>query len=467
MVYFSHLSLSISGSELRSLLRLAFPILLAQLALTALGVVDTLMSAQVSVDDLAAIGLGSSLLMPVFMLGTGILLALTPKVAKALAQQKDHAVSQLALQGLWLAVPLGVLSLIILWNLTPLLDQLSLAPLVYQRTEDYLFYIAFGLLGISLYQALRFTWEGLGETLPTMMISVGALLLNIPLNWIFIYGWGPIPAFGAAGCGIASAIVMWVMLLWGVLYLWRSPKMQALRRHWYWQGPQWRNVHHTACLDLLKLGVPITATLWFEVGLFSFIAVFIAPLGTEVLAAHQVAISFTSLAFMLPLSLAMALTIRIGAAYGEGSLAVMRLRLQTGISLALGLGMGLALFTYFAMGQIVQAYTENEAVQALALTLLLFAAAYQVFDALQVSIAGALRGLQDTKMALIVAFISYWLIGLGVGWILCFTAWLTVEPMGVAGFWLGIFLGLTLAAGLLLWHLRRLLKQLVQKGELA
>ncbi|HIE39961.1 MAG TPA: MATE family efflux transporter, partial [Thiomicrorhabdus sp.] len=204
------------------LLKLALPILFAQLALTGLGVVDTLMSGQVGTNDLAAIGLGTSIMLPIFMFSTGILLAITPLVAKATGESKPQYITQYLNQGLWLSLPLGILSLAALMNLEWVLNLLSLNAEVYQLTQDYLFYIAFGMPAIALYQVLRFFWEGLGTTLPTMWISFFALLLNIPLNAIFIYGFGFIEPMGAAGCGVASTIVMWVMLLLGILYVLKS-----------------------------------------------------------------------------------------------------------------------------------------------------------------------------------------------------------------------------------------------------
>lgn len=447
--------------ELRYLLKLAGPIFLAQVALASLGLVDTIMSGRVGVDDLAAIGLGSGLLMPVFMFGTGILLALTPLVSKAVVKGNYSYIAQLLVQGSWLALPIGGLSLAVLWHVNPILDLLSLTPSVYQLTEDYLFYVAFGLLGISLYQVLRFVWEGLGETLPTMYISITALLLNIPLNWIFIYGYGPIPPFGAVGCGIATSIVMWSMFLMGLLYVFYAPKFDSVRLAWQ---PQWLRWHE-GLKPILALGVPITLALLFEVGMFSFIALFVAKLGTVVLAAHQVALSFTSIVFMIPLSLSMAITVRVGMAYGQQNLLQLKTRMITGVVFAAGVGMVASAMTYLFVNNIVAYYTQDSQVQVIAAGLLMFAVVYQTFDAIQVTLTGALRGLHDSKMAMVVAFICYWLIGLGLGWIVTFTAWLSPQPMGVAGFWLGIVLGLIVAAVLLFWHLIRLVKKHVLEGE--
>jgi len=435
------------------LLKLALPILLAQLALTALGVVDTIMSGWVGTNDLAAIGLGTSIMLPIFMFSTGVLLALTPLVAKKQGENQPESITRYLHQGLWLALPLGLLSMLVLMDLEWVLNWLQLSPQVFQLTQDYLFYISFGLPAVTLYQALRFFWEGLGTTLPTMWISFFALLINIPFNALFIYGYGPIDGLGAAGCGVASAIVMWLMFLVGLLYVNRSTFTKGLANLSSLGLPRWKN----GLKDLLNLGIPTSMALLFEVSLFSFIALFIAKLGAVVIAGHQIAISFTSLAFMLPLSLAMALTVRIGRSFGEKNKQSALLSLYVGIGFAVLLGFLLAFISYGLRHYIVAIYSHDLEVMVLAATLLIYAAYYQIFDAVQVSCAGALRGLHDTKVTMVVTFISYWGIGLAGGYILAYTDWLTPIPMGVEGFWLGIALGLMLAAILLSVRLKRMM----------
>lgn len=442
-------------AESSLLLKLAMPILLAQWALTGLGMIDTLMSGWVGTNDLAAIGLGSSIMLPVFMFSTGILLAITPLVAKANGQRHTKKITEFLYQGLWLALPLGFVSLWILMNLDWVLNLLSLNSSIYQLTQDYLFYIAFGLPAIALYQALRFFWEGLGTTLPTMWISFFALFLNIPLNAVFIYGIGPIEPLGAAGCGIASTIVMWVMFLVGALYVFNAkltrPFCQPAIALHVPLRPSWRS----GIKPILALGVPNTLALLFEVSLFSMIVLFIASLGAEVIAGNQIALSFTSMAFMVPLSLAMALTVRVGDGFGKSNREQIRISLIIGFTMALLIGFILALISYFLRFEIVALYTDDTSVILIASSLLIFAAIYQIFDAIQVTSAGALRGFHDAKITMLVTFVTYWGIGLGLGYVFAFKDWI-VDPMGVQGFWLGIVLGLLMAAILLSIRLKRI-----------
>lgn len=449
-------------TEFKQLAKLAIPILIAQMALAGLGVVDTLMSGQVGTDDLAAIGLGSSIMLPVMMLSTGILIALTPLIAKQFGQQNNKGITQFLYQGIWMSLPLGVLAWILLVKADVILDLLSLTSSVYRLTDDYLFYIAFGLPALGTYFAFRFFWEGLGMTIPTMVISVGALVLNVPLNAVFIYGYGPVEAYGAAGCGIASAIVMWIMLMVAIVFVLKSAKTRHLVNLHYKRccRPSWQN----GFKEILYLGVPNTFALLFETSLFSLVALFVAKLGTTVIAAHQVAISYTSLMFMIPLSMALATTVRVGQAYGEGSRQKLIASTYGGLIIATTLGLVVALITYFLKVPIAGLFTDDSAVAELAILLLSIAAFYQLFDAIQVSTAGALRGLHNTKVTMWVTLFSYWGIGLGGGWLLAYSDWL-IEPMGVAGFWVAIVIGFVVAALALQIKLKHLLNEITLNGE--
>lgn len=414
---------------------------------------DTLMSGWVGVNDLAAIGLGSSIMLPVFIMGTGVLLAITPLVGKALSSQHQNLPFFL-FQGIWVAVPIGLVSLFLLINSQWLLHWLDLSQTLFSLTNDYLYFVAFGMPAIALYQAIRFYWEGLGHTLPTMWISFFALLLNLPLNAIFIYGFGPIEARGAAGCGIATSLVMWSMLLTAVVYV-SKVKLANQKIDWLSIGlPKW----HEGLERILAIGAPNAMALLFEVSLFTFIALFIAPLGASVIAGHQIAISFTSLLFMLPLSLGMAITVRVSQTLGQQDPSALLHVIRTAMLVAVLVGLGLALFTFMMREQIAWWYTDSEEVVWIAVSLIIFASIYQIFDAIQVLAAGCLRGFQDTQITMWVTLLSYWGVGLGIGYLLTYTDWL-VPQMGVSGFWLGIVLGLFLASILLSWRLMIILKR--------
>lgn len=459
---FANFSFSDFSQEVKRLIVIAFPILIAQLAVAGLGVVDTIMSGRVGTEDLAAIGLGSSILFPVMILALGILMPLTPIVAKIDAKGEQQSLALHLSQGLWLALPIGMLMWFLLTSADYVLGYLPLTPKVFHLTDDYLDYIAWGLPGLGLYFVYRFFWEGLSLTLPTMIISLAALILNIPLNAIFIYGWGSIPAYGAAGCGIASTLVMWGMLLAGMWYIYfKLNQQQAGLNLRLLHKPKWIG----GIKPLLALGIPNTLAQLFEVSLFSLIALLIAQLGTVVIAAHQVTLSFSSLIFMVPLSISLAVAIRSGQALGKGSRQELVTKAYSAIIFSALVGLLTMVLTLAFRHEIISLYNENPQVIQLTSVLLVIAALYQVFDAIQVTTAGALRGLHSTQVTMWVTLVSYWGVGLGGGYMLTFgSPW--NEPLGVAGFWIGILLGLVFAAIALQLKLVHLIRKLERRGEL-
>lgn len=431
------------STEARTLLRLGLPIMVAQLSQTAMGFVDTLMAGRVSPRDLAAVSLGNGVWLPLFLALSGILMATTPTVAQHLGAGRPLAAGQVLRQGFWLALLTAATAFFGARHCDWLLEALSVPSPLAALTRDYLHAISWGLPAVLLYQLIRSFCEGFGQTRVIMKIGLLGLACNIPLNYVFIYGKLGLPALGGVGCGWATAIVMWIMLLGGALHLWLS---SAYRE----SAPlrQWSRPDPTATLALLRLGLPIGMALLIEVSMFTVISLLLAVLGDIKVAAHQITMSFTSLTFMLPLSIALAITIRVGHLTGAGDLRLARRSATTGISLAL-LCATLSSCTMLLFAQpIASLYSDTPAVMALATHLLGIAAFFQFSDALQVSTAGALRGYKDTATPLLLAFIAYWVVGLPSGYVLAMTD-LIRPAMGPAGFWYGLLLGLTLGAAML------------------
>lgn len=280
-----------------------------------------------------------------------------------------------------------------------------------------------------------------------MIISIIGLLINIPANYVFIYGKFGLPALGGAGCGIATAIVYWSMFIFTLLY---SMKAKALAKvnlfhQFYW--PNWSEMKR-----IFSLGLPISLSLMFEITLFSVVALLLTPFGAQVVASHQVAINYSSLVFMVPLSMAMAVTIKVGFAIGENKLEQAKRISYIAIAIGVAIAIVTAALSLIFRTQIAQIYTREIEVITLAANLMFLAALFQFSDAIQVISAGALRGYKDTKSVLYITFVSYWVVGLSIGLILALTNWI-VEPMGPYGFWIGFISGLTCAAILLAWRL--------------
>ena len=267
-----------------------------------------------------------------------------------------------------------------------------------------------------------------------------------------MYGLGPIPHLGSAGCGFATAILQWLMFITLAIYISKAPQYQSTQPLHAWEkiNPVWIK-------RILKLGLPIGLAIFFEVSIFSTAAIVLSPLGETIVAAHQIAISVTSQLFMIPMSLAIALTIRIGMYYGEKNWLAMRkvqfLGLATGTLFAL---MTMLLMWLFR-AEIVAVYTSDLQVTQVAMYLILFAIAYQLMDAWQVSAAGCLRGMQDTQGPMWITMFSYWVIAFPVGIYLA-----RYTPMGAAGVWTGLIVGLTIACVLLLMRLYMNNKRLSQ-----
>lgn len=435
--------------ELRMLMLLAWPIMIAQLAQNTMGFVDTLMAARAGTEDLAAIALGSSIWLPVFLALAGILMATTPLVAHQSGAGKDEESVVTFHQGLWIALVLGVIAFLLLRNADPLLDRLSLEASLQTKTREYLRAIAWGFPALLLLQVIRGYSEGFGKTQAVMKIALLGLMCNIPLNYIFIFGKLGLPAMGGVGCGWASAIVMWIMLLAGIVYIQWSSRFRLLKLWTQWQTPQRQQIN-----AFLKLGLPIGFALLIETSMFSVIALLIAPLGEGVIAANQITFSFTGMIFMIPLSIAMALTIRVGQLRGAGQYSAARFAAFTGIQLTIAIALITCALILTQAPLIVRLFTDEAEIMALAVTLLGIAALFQFSDAIQVSTAGALRGYKDTSIPLLIAFLAFWIIGLPTGYLLALTDHL-LPALGAAGFWYGLLIGLSTGAVLLLTRLHR------------
>ncbi|MBB1519727.1 MATE family efflux transporter [Aquipseudomonas guryensis] len=430
-------------TELRALLKLATPIIIAQLANTAMGFVDTVMAGRVSPRDLAAVALGNSLWVPVFLLMTGILLATTAKVAQRFGAGQESDIGALVRQGLWLGLAVGCGSAALLWNATPVLRLMDVDPSLIEPAMGYLRGVAFGFPAVALYYVLRCYSDGLGHTRPSMVLSLCGLLLNIPLNYVLIYGKFGLPALGGVGCGWATGIVMWCMLLgmlwwvnWAPFY---KPSQLFSRFDW----PQWPVIRR-----LLSVGVPIGVSVFAESSIFAVIALLIGSLGATVVAGHQIALNFSSLIFMIPYSLGMAATVRVGQALGRGEPRNARFSAGVAMGTALAYACLSASLVLLLREQIAQIYTPDPAVIAVAATLMIYSALFQFSDAVQVTAAGALRGYQDTRATMLFTLFAYWGIGLPVGYGLGLADWFG-EPSGPSGLWQGLIVGLTCAAILL------------------
>ncbi len=434
--------------QAKPLLALTLPIMGTQLAQTGMGVVDTVIAGLASTLDLASIAVGSSIWVPLVMLVSGIMVALSPMVAQAKGA-KDKALSATILQqGMYLSLIIGVLAMFLLLYLTtPLMQLMGVTQDIQVTTQEYLTYIAYGLPAVAVHQALRSYSEAINLTQPVTVIAIFGLLLNIPLNLIFVFGYGPIEAMGGPGCGLASCIIFYLLAILLALYTLVSRYHQNVNPLKNFTLPQSKFM-----ISILALGLPIGLAIFVEVSLFCIIALFIARLGPDVVAAHQITLNISSLLFMVPLSLALALTVRVGQELGRGNSEAARACWITGLKINLLFSTCNACVLIFLGHSIVSLYSPDESVIQLASHLLLYAALFQISDGLQVACAGALRGYKDTMITLVLTVTSFWLLALPFGYYLGLSG---NAPWGAEGFWIGLVLGLSINAILLLTRLRR------------
>lgn len=439
--------------EASSLVRLATPVLIASVAQTGMGFVDTVMAGGVSAIDMAAVSVASSIWFPSILFGIGLLMALVPVVAQLNGAGKRDNVPYEIQQGAVMALLISVPIIVVLFQTERIVSLMDVEAALATKTVGYIHAVIFAVPAFLLFQTLRSLTDGLSLTKPAMVIGFFGLLLNIPLNWMFVYGKLGAPALGGVGCGVATAIVYWIMFFMLLLYVTTSQRLKQVKLFHVWYRP-----NLSAQIKLFKLGFPVAAALFFEVTLFAVVALMVAPLGSVVVAAHQVAINFSSLLFMLPMSIGAATSIRVGHKLGEASTEGARVASHVGLMVGLFTAVLTATATVLLREPIALLYTDNQAVIHLAMQLLLFSAIYQCTDAIQVIAAGALRGYKDMKAIFNRTFIAYWLLGLPTGYVLGITDWI-VEPMGAQGFWIGFIVGLSAAALMLGLRLHWLHKQ--------
>ncbi|MGL5303275.1 MAG: MATE family efflux transporter, partial [Aeromonas sp.] len=343
-------------------------------------------------------------------------------------------------QGFWLALIITPIAMLALYLCPLALQYMDVDPAMAAKTRGYLHAIMWGLPAFVMFQVLRNFSEGLSHTIPTMVIGFVGLAVNIPANYIFIHGHFGMPKLGGVGCGVATAIVLWAMLLAMILYVKLSRHFRAINLFASLARPNGSRIWR-----LFRLGFPIAMAIFCEVTLFTVVALMLAPFGAQTVASHQIALNFSSLVFMLPLSIGVGVTIRVGHFIGEGRPHRARVAARTGLMLGMAIAAATAALTVLLRQQIAAIYTDDQQVIALAASLLFLAAIYQISDSIQVVAAAALRGYKDTQAIFYITIIAYWGLGLPTGMILGLTDWL-VPRMGPQGFWIGFIVGLTSAA---------------------
>jgi MATE family multidrug resistance protein len=424
---------------MRELIRLAWPVFIAQVAIIANGMVDTVMAGRLSSADLAAIGIGSAIFASVFITATGVLLALTPAVAHRYGAGQRDAIGEEVRQAAWLALGLALVVELLFLFPDPLLSLSRLTPDMELRVRAYLgalaWYVPAGML-LRLFHAAS---SGLGLPRPAMILSLLTLALKALLNWVFMYGHFGFPALGATGCGVASAVAGWIVA--GIACYWWAT-WAAYRPYGIFQHfslPRWPDL-----AALLKLGLPIGATFLVDVTAFTFMALFIARLGATASAAHQIAANLSVLCFMLPTAIGHAAGVLAGQSLGAQQPAQARRACLQGYGLGMACTVVLAACLALGRGSLAAFYTADPAVQVLAASLILWVAGYHLADGLQTVAVNVLRGYKRATAPMVIYAVALWGVGLAGGVAMGLYDWLG-PPRGAAGFWQAGTVALALA----------------------
>ena len=451
-------------TEIATLWKLSWPMLVGQLATVGMGVADVAMTGHVSADELAAVSLGTSVWSIVLVTVMGTMMSINTVVAHEIGGGRYDKIPHSVRQSLWKGLIVGLVACLLANLCTLLFYHIGLGRAVADRASLFLHVISIGMPAFACYRALYGYTTSINQTKPIMVIAIFGLLFNVASNWLLVFGnWG-FPKLGAVGCAVSTAVGMWLMLFAMVAWTKLSSAYRMTYPFTQWEGPDWAELR-----NMFRLGLPIGVTYFAEVSAFGLISLLVARFGVVQVSAHQIALNFASLVFMVPLSFGIGLLTRVGQAMGEGNPQRARFVAWVGVGMSVAFGVLSAACIAIFRWEIARAYTSDPAVQEACVHLLLFAALFQLSDATQVATASAIRGYQVTRPPMIIQLVAFWGFSLPLGYILGIApSWFGLAPaapMETTGFWIGLVLGLTIAAVLLTWSFDRLSRQKVRAAH--
>lgn len=432
-------------AELRATVRLALPLVFTQLAQISIMTTDVLMMGWLGPDDLAAGALGSNIYFVVLVCGWGVMMAVAPMVAQAVGRGRGYVrdARRSLRQGLWAALAIGLPGMAVLWHTEGILRLTGQEPANAAAAGAYVRAMLWGFVASNGFMLLRSFVSALERPRPALAVMVLTLAANAGGNYMLMFGKAGFPALGLVGAGIASAGATWLgflLLLGFVLVDRRLRRFHLLGRFW---RPDW-----TRFAELFRIGAPIAAIMLLEVSVFVGAVQAMGWIGTAEIAAHQIALQFAAVTFMVPLGLSQAATVRVGLAAGAGDGEGVRRAGWTAFALGVGFMAAMAVVMWVMPRTLIGLFLDpdrpvNAHAMGLAVTFLAFAALFQVFDGAQAVALGALRGLKDTRVPALYAAFGYWAVGAPLGLVLAFGA-----GRGGVGIWWGLTLGLVVVAAL-------------------
>ena len=447
--------------ETKSFLKLAAPMFGSQVALQLIGINSVIQSGNYSSEVLAGILMANGLYWPLMFGLGGVIFFVTPMVAQLFGANKLKEIGPLVRQAMWLVIPIVLFIMILLGQASKLLVFVGVEEGIIKHTDEYLSMFIFAIPPIMLSQPLRSLSEGITRPRPIMYINIGMLVMAVIGNYCFIYGnWG-FPEMGARGAGLSAIIGTWTALFTLIFYVWWSKNYKSTEFFSRFDWPSLRVIK-----DILRGGIPLGLSNFFEIGMFSGSTLILGSLGSQVVAAHGIALNIGGLLFMVPMSIGLAAAVRVGNKVGEQDFKGARYSSFYAVKFGTSLGLiNSFLLLLFAELIVSSIFTDDQAVISTAVVLLMFAALFQVADAVAMCGMGSLRGYKDTFGPMLIVFVAYWLIGLPFGYSLAVTDTWAVT-LGAAGMWSGMCIGLIIAASCMLWRLNVTTnKYLVEKYE--
>ena len=425
-------------------LSLFLPLFMGQLAATSMGVVDTVMAGAAGTLELSGVAIGSSIFWPSELFVVGMALAIHPLIANLVGNGQLYKVA-LRMQvatvcTLACAAIIGVIIMLVplVYRMFPSVDQDMV-----NIGQGYLIAVGLAMPGFAMFNVLRAYWEGLGKTGPTLMFGCMALVLNIPLNYIFIFGHLGMPALGGVGCGVATALSIYFTVIGMLFYVKKSPAFAKVRIYQKWEPMSW-----SQCWSFLKLSLPLGIAGMIETLCFSLVAIMLSPFGPVVVASHTIAMNVSGLLAIVPIALSSTASIEVGEAMGTNSWSHARKRALSSTSLAVAFYFIGASVLFFMGEQIAALYSDDAEVLLLAPVLMMYCVVFFFPETLQVMAIGILRGFKDSRTIFLITIVAYWIVGMPIGYSLCY-GYLGDALEGSEGFWLGFIFSLTCASVLL------------------
>lgn len=431
--------------DVRRVVQLSVPVALGELGWVAMGTVDTIMVGGLGAPAIGAIGVGSSAFYTLAIFGFGLLFGLDTLVSQAFgAGDREDCHHSLA-QGIYIAVGMTPLLMILYALMPPFFQLVKIDPAVTRLAGPFLRTLSLSTLPLILYAALRRYLQGIGHVRPIMFTLISANIINWFFNWLLIRGHGGFPALGVVGSALSTTLARVYMAACLAFFIWWFERDLRKTVRPLWRSPDW-----TRIARLLRIGFPAAVQILFEVGAFGTAAVFAGRVSANAMAAHQIALNCAAVAFMVPLGISSASAVAVGQAIGRRDPMAARRSGFIAIALAVAFMSCTAVAFFLVPRDIVHFYTYDAAVVTVAVRLLGLAALFQLFDGIQTVATGALRGLGNTHIPMIVNFVCYWIAGLPFGYWLCF-----VMLWGIYGVWVGLTVALIGTALILLYAWNR------------